>query len=177
MGLPIISIAAFVLLLTLVIYQYVIFPALLSPLSRIPNAHWSAPFSRLWILFHRSREEETPTVHTAHQRHGPIIRIAPNEISVNSVDGGIRSIYAGGFEKGDWYRNVFNNYGIMPMCVPQPANVANGRYINGSALGLQCQSMLRIPNGNECSRIFMQNLRCRIRYQSMRSARLFSKTA
>ncbi|KXL45274.1 hypothetical protein M433DRAFT_61231 [Acidomyces richmondensis BFW] len=115
MALPIISIAALVLILTLAIYQYVILPVFLSPLAKIPNAHWSAPLSRLWILYHRSREEETPTVHLAHQRHGPIIRIAPNEVSVNSIDGGIRTIYAGGFEKGDWYKNVFNNYGIMPM--------------------------------------------------------------
>ena len=34
---------------------------------------------------------------------------------VNSVDGGIRSIYAGGFEKGGWYSNVFVNFGVQPM--------------------------------------------------------------
>lgn len=42
------------------------------------------------------------TVHAAHQKHGPIVRLGPNELSVNCVDGGIRTIYAGGFEKHDW---------------------------------------------------------------------------
>ena len=42
-----------------------------------------------------------------------VVRIAPNDISVNSVDGGIRSVYAGGYEKGNWYKNIFNNYGAL----------------------------------------------------------------
>ena len=49
-------------------------------------------------------------MHAAHQKHGPIIRLGPNEISVNQVDGGIRTVYGGGFEKGEWYR-IFDNYG------------------------------------------------------------------
>ena len=40
-----------------------------------------------------------------------MVRLGPNEISVNCVDGGIRTIYGGGYEKGDWYA-VFNNYGV-----------------------------------------------------------------
>jgi len=103
------------IVLGLLVYRYIIFPAFLSPLSKIPNAHWSAAFSRCWILWYRSKEEETPVVHSAHQRFGPIIRIAPNEVSVNCIDGGLRNIYAGGYEKGDWYRNAFNAYGVMPM--------------------------------------------------------------
>ncbi|KAK4545943.1 hypothetical protein LTR36_002507 [Oleoguttula mirabilis] len=115
MPLPIIPTLALALVICLAVYRYVIHPAYISPLSKIPAAHWSAPFSGLWILYHRSREEETPTVHAAHQRLGPIVRLAPNDISINSVDGGIRTVYAGGHAKGDWYRNVFSNYGVMPM--------------------------------------------------------------
>ena len=115
MAIPLIPALALLLVSVFGLYQYVIYPAFLSPLAKIPNAHWSAPVSRLWILSKRRVEQDTPTVHVAHQRLGPIIRIAPNEVSVNSVEGGIRTIYAGGYEKGDWYLNVFNNYGIMPM--------------------------------------------------------------
>ncbi|KAK3111851.1 hypothetical protein LTR53_012483 [Teratosphaeriaceae sp. CCFEE 6253] len=115
MVLPIIPTLAIAFLALLAIYRFIVYPVFLSPLSRIPSAHWSAPISRLWILYYRNREEETPTVHAAHQRLGPIVRIAPNDISVNSVDGGIRSVYAGGYEKGDWYRNIFSNYGVEPM--------------------------------------------------------------
>ena len=115
MALPLIPLLAGVLLLGLALYKYVIYPTFLSPLAKVPNAHWSAPFSRAWILFHRSQNKETLIVHAAHVKLGPIIRLAPNELSVNSVDGGIRTIYSGGWEKGDWYLNTFNNYGIMPM--------------------------------------------------------------
>ncbi|KAK0274392.1 hypothetical protein LTR35_009321 [Friedmanniomyces endolithicus] len=115
MAIPIVPTVAAFLLLSLALYRFIIFPASISPLAKIPPAHWSAPFSRLWILYYRSREEETPTIHAAHQRLGPIVRVAPNDISVNSVEGGIRNVYAGGYEKGDWYQNIFNNYGVMPM--------------------------------------------------------------
>ncbi|KAK1035175.1 hypothetical protein LTR33_016500, partial [Friedmanniomyces endolithicus] len=115
MAIPIVPTVAALLLLSLALYRFIIFPAFISPLAKIPSAHWSAPFSRLWILFYRSREEETPTIHAAHQRLGPIVRVAPNDISVNSVEGGIRNVYAGGYEKGDWYQNIFKNYGVMPM--------------------------------------------------------------
>ncbi|KAF2770468.1 putative P450 monooxygenase [Teratosphaeria nubilosa] len=112
---PTIPFAAGVILLSLAIYRYIIHPAFLSPLAKVPNAHWSVPYTRLWIFHHRYHEIETPAAHQAHQRLGPIVRIAPNDLSINSVDGGIRTIYAGGYGKGDWYKNIFNNYGIMPM--------------------------------------------------------------
>lgn len=103
------------LLVALGVYRFIVYPAFLSPLSKIPNAHWSAPFSPLWIHNGRRLEKETFVTHEAHQRLGPVVRLAPDVISVNNVDGGIRTIYAGGYEKGDWYKNVFNNYGLQPM--------------------------------------------------------------
>ena len=115
MALPLIPLMALLLLFALTIYQFIIYPIFLSPLSKIPNAHWSASISSLWILNKRRLQQETPAVHAAHERLGSIVRIAPNDISVNSVDGGVRKIYSGGYEKGDWYSNIFCNYGIMPM--------------------------------------------------------------
>lgn len=103
------------LLVAFGIYSLIIYPAFISPLAKIPNAHWTAPFSSLWIHNCRRLEQETFVTHEAHQRLGPVIRLAPDVISVNNVDGGIRTIYSGGFEKGDWYTNVFNNYAIEPM--------------------------------------------------------------
>lgn len=99
------------LILVLGIYRFILQPTVLSPLGRIPNAHWGAPFSSVWILWIRFQSRENREIHAAHQRHGPVIRLGPSEISVNSVDGGIRTIYGGGFEKGQWY-SVFDNYGF-----------------------------------------------------------------
>jgi hypothetical protein len=90
-------------------FQYIIRPAFFSPLSQIPNAHWSAPFSRLWILWIRFVHRENRTLHHAHRRLGPVIRVGPNELSINDLDS-VRTVYQGGFEKPVWY-SVFDNYG------------------------------------------------------------------
>lgn len=101
--------------LGLLLYAYVIHPALLSPLAGIPNAHWSAPFSPLWITWTRYKSKEIQTVHEKHRQLGPVIRLGPDDISVNCVQGGISTIYAGGFEKHAWYSNLFDNYGVPNM--------------------------------------------------------------
>ncbi|PNS16656.1 Isotrichodermin C-15 hydroxylase [Sphaceloma murrayae] len=93
------------------LYRFILYPVLISPLSRIPTAHWSSPFCPLWLLHLRRRGSPNATIHALHQLHGPLLRLAPNEISVNCVDGGIRTVYGGGYEKDDWYA-VFRNYGV-----------------------------------------------------------------
>ncbi|KAG7286580.1 hypothetical protein NEMBOFW57_008891 [Staphylotrichum longicolle] len=94
-------------------YRFVIYPAFLSPLSRIPAAHWSAPFSRLWILWIRFTHRENRTLHSAHHRLGPVVRVGPSELSINDLDS-VRTVYQGGFEKPVWY-SVFDNYGAPCM--------------------------------------------------------------
>ncbi|KAI1387761.1 cytochrome P450 [Hypoxylon trugodes] len=95
------------------LYQYVLYSALISPLSRIPKAHWSCSISPVWILWNRFNHRENRTLHAAHKRFGPVVRIGPNELSVNSADG-VKTIYQGGFDKHQWY-SLFNNYGVSCM--------------------------------------------------------------
>ena len=104
---PILLVAVAVLF----VYKYFFWSGFLSPLARIPGAHPIAPYSSLWILWTRYRKLELQTIHQAHLKHGPIVRLGPSELSVNCVDGGIRTIYSGGFDKHDWYPNIFENYG------------------------------------------------------------------
>lgn len=104
-------IASSLVISTYLLYKYILYPAFVSPLSKIPNAHFTAPFSPFWILWKRFRGKENFTIYAAHQQHGSLIRLGPNELSVNCVDGGIRTIYSGGFEKSVWYSNQFANYG------------------------------------------------------------------
>lgn len=96
-------------LFILAVYKFIVYPIFLSPLSKIPNAHWSAPISPLWILLTRYQHRENRDVHTAHLHKGPVVRLGPNEVHVNDL-ASLRTIYAGGFEKGDWY-SIFDNYG------------------------------------------------------------------
>ncbi|KAF4554853.1 Cytochrome P450-like protein 9 [Elsinoe fawcettii] len=98
------------LLLLSLLYRFILHPLLLSPLSSVPPAHWSSPLSPLWLLHLRRRGSPNATIHSLHLQHGPILRVAPNELSLNCVNGGVRTIYSGGYEKGSWYA-VFRNYG------------------------------------------------------------------
>lgn len=108
-----ILIGAFVSLL-LLLYQYVLYPTFLSPLSKIPNAHFSAPVSSLWLSIKRRGAAGTRTIYQRHKKYGPIIRLSPNEISVNTP-AALRTIYIGGFEKSRWYQDAFLNYGTPNM--------------------------------------------------------------
>lgn len=103
------AVLAWLLILGL-IYKFILYPAFVSPLQQIPNAHWSSSFSSAWILWVRYTNRENREVLAAHLENGPVVRLGPNEISVNIVDGGLRTIYSGGFEKRDWY-SIFDNYG------------------------------------------------------------------
>ena len=91
--------------------QYILYPALLSPLAKIPNAHLLAPYTSLWILWKRLRDQENKTIYQAHKKHGKVIRLGPNEISINSVSDGLKVVYIGNFDKHQWYLNLFANYG------------------------------------------------------------------
>ncbi len=105
------SLMAVPLVLLYSIYKYFVHPAFLSPLSKIPNAHFSSSFSPLWILLKRYKDEENRAIHAAHVKHGDVVRLGPNEVSVSCVDEGVRTIYSGGFEKWSWYPNQFDNFG------------------------------------------------------------------
>ncbi|THX71840.1 cytochrome P450 [Aureobasidium pullulans] len=105
------ALIAFGAAILVAVYRYFILPAFVSPLSKIPAAHPTSSLSPAWILWTRWRGRENATVLAAHERLGPLVRLGPNEISVNCVNGGIRTVYTGGFEKGEWYSNAFSAYG------------------------------------------------------------------
>lgn len=82
-----------------------------SSLSKVPTAHWTCRFSGLWILYVRWMDVENRTLYELHKKKGPIVRLAPNELSVNSYEDGLKTIYGGGFEKHGFYERRFANYG------------------------------------------------------------------
>lgn len=86
------------------------------PLASAKKAHWSAPYTGLWIWWQHIHDRSAEVVHQMHLRHGPVIRLGPSELSVCCVDGGIDVIY--GFReampKTDWYQ-VANSHGKEPM--------------------------------------------------------------
>ena len=80
-------------LLSLVLHILLFDPISRARASRIPNAHFTSAFSSLWILWKRYKEQENRAIHAAHVKHGDIVRLGPNEVSVACVDEGIRTVY------------------------------------------------------------------------------------
>ena len=77
--------------------------AISSPLNAIPNAHFTAPFSRLWILWVRATGKEFSACLSAHRRLGPVIRVGPKELSINCIENGVRTVYGGNWDKSSMY--------------------------------------------------------------------------
>lgn len=91
------------------VYKLFIYPLFVSPLAKIPAAHWSASISPIWILHARFSHRENRLLQEAHRKYGSVVRVGPNALSIDGVEG-LRTIYQGGFEKWKWY-SVFSNYG------------------------------------------------------------------
>ncbi|CAG8146663.1 unnamed protein product [Penicillium salamii] len=105
----ILLLAALVFYLFYLTYHRIITPYFLSPLSSIPNAHLTSPLSSRWIDHKRSTGTEVLAIYAQHQKHGPIVRLGPHELSVNSLHG-LKIIYTGAFEKHAFYNDVFVNF-------------------------------------------------------------------
>ncbi|KIW62481.1 hypothetical protein PV04_10654 [Phialophora macrospora] len=116
MALTIFPLLAFSSLAVLCLYRFIVHPLLFHPLKHIPCAHWSIPiFGDLWITYQRYMERNNAVTYAAHLKHGTVVRMGANELSVNCVENGIKTIYAGGWEKHAWYPQRFGSYGVMNM--------------------------------------------------------------
>jgi hypothetical protein len=93
-------------------YKFFIHPAFLSPLSAIPNAHFTSSFSNGWMIWQRYRGQTNRAIHDAHKRLGQVVRLGLTEISVNSAEA-LKVVYSDSFEKDDFYV-PFGNYGYIP---------------------------------------------------------------
>ncbi|KAL4875372.1 cytochrome P450 [Aspergillus karnatakaensis] len=102
-------ISALSITVLLPLYRFLLRPLFLTPLSKIPSAHFTSALSGRWIKAIRTAGNEVRTVHALHRKHGPVVRLAPNELSVNSLHG-LRVIYTGAFEKHPLYRDLFLNF-------------------------------------------------------------------
>ncbi|KAJ9614506.1 hypothetical protein H2200_002643 [Cladophialophora chaetospira] len=114
MAVPIFPLVAFSFLAIWSLYRFMLSPLLFHPLRHIPPAHWSIPiFGDVWITYQRYMERNNAVTYAAHLKHGTVVRMGANELSVNCVDNGIKTIYAGGWEKHAWYPQRFGSYGVM----------------------------------------------------------------
>jgi hypothetical protein len=89
--------------LAVLIYRYVLHPALFSPLAKIPAAHPTAAVSSFWFWWAARTDRQAGSLLAAHRSKGPVVRVEPNHVHVASQDG-LRVIYhVGRFERDAWW--------------------------------------------------------------------------
>ncbi|KAF2622216.1 cytochrome P450 [Macroventuria anomochaeta] len=73
------------------------------PLAKVPGPVW-ASLSRTWLMYRMFRGDYQLAQVALHEKYGPLIRIAPNELSYSKPDG-VSLIYrlSRPLEKTDWY--------------------------------------------------------------------------
>lgn len=101
------------LLSTIFCIYYVVDRCYVSPLARIPNAHPFSPLTQLWMDWRRYSGREIQTTSEAFQMKGPVVRLGPNEVAVNSIAYGVGTAHGHGLDNLDktpWY-NFFVNHG------------------------------------------------------------------
>ncbi|KAK2685269.1 hypothetical protein QWA68_015638 [Fusarium oxysporum] len=92
----------------LVWYFRLLIHALFSPLRFVPGP-LSARFTRLWYFQQVYTGRFPWTNIELHKKHGPVVRIAPNEYSIDDPSA-VKAIYGHGtaFTKGPWYDGSTN---------------------------------------------------------------------
>jgi hypothetical protein len=82
-----------------------------SPLRRLPGPYLSQ-FTSIVLKWHELRAGRTKYIHRLHLAFGPVVRIAPNELSFTSPTA-VKEIYCSGgsgYDKTEFY-NLFKVYG------------------------------------------------------------------
>src|SRR6202012_3849019 len=120
-----------------------------------------ASFSRLWIVTSVAGGRLEHTQRALHTRYGPLVRIAPNEVSVAAPDA-VKSVFAikSGFTKTDFYTPFAPNitrHGDHFAQRAEQKHAERRKYVNG------IYSMSTILESEQyidaCSDIFLQKMK------------------
>ncbi|KAK1525137.1 cytochrome P450 [Colletotrichum abscissum] len=87
----------------------------LSPLWKVPGPRISA-FTSLILKWHELQATRTKYIHALHQQYGPVVRVAPDEVSFTSYEA-VKEIYCSGgsgYDKTEFY-DLFKVYGRRTM--------------------------------------------------------------
>ncbi|EME82931.1 uncharacterized protein MYCFIDRAFT_188146 [Pseudocercospora fijiensis CIRAD86] len=86
------------------LYHFILYPLLWSPVASIPAVHPLAKISSLYMLWIRYWDDENDTVFAAHEKYGQVVQLGPQELSVNCIDDGIKTVYGKNFDRHYFYR-------------------------------------------------------------------------
>ncbi|KAH8601537.1 cytochrome P450 [Bisporella sp. PMI_857] len=98
-------VASIAVITTALFFSLVIFRIFLHPLSHIPGP-LLPKITSLWLYYHSYFGDEATVIHELHEKYGPLVRVAPNEVDISDADA-IAPIYVsrGGFAKPKCYAN------------------------------------------------------------------------
>jgi hypothetical protein len=102
--------APLVVVLAWLLYTSVI--AVQSYRTRVPGP-WYTNWTTLVLKYHEFTHRRRTWIHSLHQQYGPVVRLAPNEVSFNNLDG-MKEIYqsgGSGYDKTEFY-DLFKQYGL-----------------------------------------------------------------
>ncbi|CAK7211385.1 hypothetical protein SBRCBS47491_001108 [Sporothrix bragantina] len=93
-----IAVSAGILALASLIYQL-----FFSPLAHLPGPRITV-LTRLWIIYYEFKGNRTVVIDQLHENYGPVVRVAPDEVSFNSAEA-LRDIYGirSDVSKSDFY--------------------------------------------------------------------------
>ncbi|KUJ14862.1 cytochrome P450 [Mollisia scopiformis] len=80
----------------------------------------------MWLLWIRGTGREFTARLAAHRRLGPVIRIGPQEISINCIKDGVRTVYGGNWDKSSMY-DGFTQFGFSPLFAIRQAGLHSER--------------------------------------------------
>jgi cytochrome P450 len=102
--------------LPLAYLTYTLFSASLIFLrTRVPGP-WHANFTSLVLKWHELSKNRRLWIHALHEKYGPVVRLAPNEVSFSNLEG-LKEIYqsgGSGYDKTHFY-DLFKQYGVRTM--------------------------------------------------------------
>ncbi|KAI1190134.1 cytochrome P450 3A13 [Nemania serpens] len=107
--------ASFLAIVGLLFTVFYIWKCVSSPLRALPGPKVSL-FTSLVLKSYEFRALRTKYIHDLHLQYGPVVRIAPNEVSFASLEG-IKEIYTSGgsgYDKTEFY-DLFKVYGKRTM--------------------------------------------------------------
>ena len=79
--------------------------------TKIPGP-WYTNWTTLALKYHEFTRRRRTWIHSLHQQYGPVVRLAPNEVSFSNLEG-MKEIYqsgGSGYDKTEFY-DLFQQYG------------------------------------------------------------------
>jgi len=130
------------------------------PLRKFPGP-WLASVSRVWYMLQIARGDMEKTQRRLHKQHGPLVRIAPNEIACAAPDA-IKTIYRtqGALNKTDfyvpWNTQNFSKHKDMFTTINDKTHAERRRIMNHV---YTLSNVLRSEQYiDKCSELFIQRL-------------------